>query len=553
MKDVKKNNVKALILIVVLTLMISVGLSYSFFSARISGVESGSTIVMEGGNISITYTDGSGILSAKGIYPRNEEWITKTFTVTGNNDLDLAVYYKVKMVIDNNGFEEDALQYTLDSENTDNNGNIITPVNATNIKTEDIILGQGYFTNTDGEDKIHTYTLRIYFLETNEDQNENQGKTFAAHIVIEAGDKARELVPDSWNEAKSGTLLAGIKTNNKTISKPITNPGKEGSTAEEAILAATEDDYGTSYYFRGAVTNNYVQFANKCWRIVRITGDGSIKLALHNDNVNNVTNPCNATNNDANAAFARYDGTTYKSAFNSLYNSNASVGFMYGILGSDTYASEHENKNDSTILINLKKWYDTNLKAYAEKLADTIWCNDKSVYKNASYNPWAIGTRGTNYGIGTNVNYYNAVSRVVPYLDDSGGTGITLICPADDLGGKLSKFTASDTVNGNGALYGYKIGLLTADEILFAGEGTGSINDTYYLYENADGSWWWSLSPSVFNSNRYALMLGAGGNGIIFGHNWVSSPFGVRPAISLVSSVTISGGTGTSSDPFVIN
>ena len=50
------------------------------------------------------------------------------------------------------------------------------------------------------------------------------------------------------------------------------------------------------------------------------------------------------------------------------------------------------------------------------------------------------------------------------------GTGPSLICPNDNNRGKLSKFTVSDTTYGNGALKNYaKIGLLTDDEIAFAG------------------------------------------------------------------------------------
>ena len=79
----------------------------------------------------------------------------------------------------------------------------------------------------------------------------------------------------------------------------------------EALLASTPDDYGTSYYFRGTVKNNYVDFANKCWRIVRVGGDGSVKLILHNDNITGVANPCDSANNSDSAAFARYSGTTY--------------------------------------------------------------------------------------------------------------------------------------------------------------------------------------------------------------------------------------------------
>ena len=126
----------------------------------------------------------------------------------------------------------------------------------------------------------------------------------------------------------SETILA-----NNEVKTPITTPGAAVSTAEEALLASAEDNSGTSYYFRGAVTNNYVEFANKCWRIVRVGGDGSVKLILHNDNTTKAANPCAAANNSASAAFARYSGTTYTSAFNSSYSDNAYVGFKYGTVG----------------------------------------------------------------------------------------------------------------------------------------------------------------------------------------------------------------------------
>ena len=75
------------------------------------------------------------------------------------------------------------------------------------------------------------------------------------------------------NATFNQTLRQSILANNE-VKTPITTPGAAISTASEALLASAVDDYGTSYYFRGAVTNNYVEFANKCWRIVRISGDG---------------------------------------------------------------------------------------------------------------------------------------------------------------------------------------------------------------------------------------------------------------------------------------
>ncbi len=297
----------------------------------------------------------------------------------------------------------------------------------------------------------------------------------------------------------------------------------------EALLASTEDDYGTSYYFRGAVKNNYVQFANKCWRIVRITGDGSVKLVLHNDNTTKVANPCSSANNSTNAAFARYSGETYKSAFNTNHNDNAYVGFMYGTAGASDYASTHANTNKSTILKNLEIWYTKNLAPYEDKLADTIWCNDKSTVSGG-------------LGYGTEYTNYAAYNR----LDSTKQP--TLKCPNDNNGGKLSKFTVDDTKNGNGNLT-YKIGLLTADEIAFAGSVSGYYNRSTYLQENTGTNWWWSLSPSYFDS-IITLDRGVRSGDLRDGN--IDGDTGVRPAISLISSTSVTG-NGTSDNPYIIN
>ena len=308
----------------------------------------------------------------------------------------------------------------------------------------------------------------------------------------------------------------------------------------EALLASTEDDYGTSYYFRGAVTNNYVEFANKCWRIVRIVGDGSVKLVLHNDNTSKAANPCSSANNSEDAAFASYS----TSAFNSRYNDNKYVGFMYGTTGASDYASAHANTNKSRILKKLETWYTDNLVPYEDKLADTIWCNDKSTFTTYT----SGSTFGTGLGYGTNLTGYGAYNRI------HGGNAAlyaspSLICPNDNNGGKLSKFTVDDTANGNGNLT-YKIGLLTADEIAFSGAVDGLDNSSTYLQENTGTKSWWSLSPFVFDGGKNArvwtvVLGGLGGLDVNFSYD-------VRPAISLISSTTISGGSGTSEDPYVV-
>ena len=123
----------------------------------------------------------------------------------------------------------------------------------------------------------------------------------------------------------------------------------------------------------------------------------------------------------------------------------------------------------------------------------------------------------------------------------------TLKCPNDNNGGKLSKFTVDDTTNGNGNLT-YKIGLLTADEIAFSGSIAYTYNRSTYLQENTGTTWWWSLSPSDFNGDfAYVWRVYSG----YLGRNFVNRSFGLRPAISLVSSTSVTG-NGTSDNPYVV-
>ena len=333
---------------------------------------------------------------------------------------------------------------------------------------------------------------------------------------------------------KKLTFADTILAYNK-VQTPLTTPGAAISTADEALLASTEDDYGTSYYFRGAVKNNYVEFANKCWRIVRISGDGSVKLILHNDNPTGAANPCDAANNSTSAAFARFSGTTYTSAFNSSYNDNAYVGFKYGTVGSSTYEATHANTNNSTILTNLETWYNNNLKTYESVIAYTVWCNDKTNVTDTTYNPRGY-SNVNGYGYAKNVTYYGATQRLVSTSNSAGGTGPSLKCT-----GELSKINS-------------KVGLITADELAYAGYAYAQNNTTTYLQENATDTYWWSLSPGYFYGGiaRVWRVFGSFGDFADFGLNEVGSADGLRPSISLKSTTNVTG-DGTSSSPFIIN
>lgn len=373
-----------------------------------------------------------------------------------------------------------------------------------------------------------------------------------------------KYLPYSWF-GNAGSSTAGTKktTNLSTVYYVVSATqnsftykiiGSNKNTTE-ALLASTEDDYGTSYYFRGSVTNNYVEFANKCWQIVRVGGDNTIKLILHNDNTVGVSNPCSSANNSDTAAFAQYNDDTYTSVFNTAYDDNAFVGFMYGDAGcvgasgidndesscseagyewknSTSYNSAHTNKNKSKILTNLEKWYSYNLKAYESVIDDNVFCNDKSNVTDTTFNPWEW-SNVTGLGYAKNVTYYGAMQRLTSSSGNAGGTEPSLKC-----NGELSKITS-------------KIGLITADELAFAGYAAGVEASQSYLQENAlADEWWWSLSPDAFDGGNADVWGVKGGNGALSALD-VGSDGGVRPYISLRSSTNVTG-DGTSENPYKI-
>ena len=521
-EEIKNKQKRVMIYVMIISLICVVGVSYAFFTAGMSS-ETSTTVRADAGTMKITYSGGANI-NLTGIYPKDDVWATKTITVTGNNTTDAEMYYKLTLVVDSNTFKtDDPLQYELVSTNTSTNGEIIPNISKKDITGTSIELGSGHFVKANNAK--HTYLLKIYYPKKATSQNANQGAAFSAHVEITSAKAPTAPTVSTFAE----TILA-----KNEVKAPITTPGAAVSTASEALLASTEDDYGTSYYFRGAVTNNYVEFANKCWRIVRVGGDGSVKLILHNDNPTGAANPCDAANNSASAAFARYNGTTYKSAFNTSVNDNAYVGFKFGTPGSSTYEATHANTNNSTILTNLEAWYNNNdnFKKYEKVIADTVWCNDKTNVTDTSYNPWGY-SNVTGLGYGTNVTYYGATQRLVGTSGSAGGTGPSLKC-----NGELSKINS-------------KVGLITADELALAGYAAGTGNTTTYLQENATDTYWWSLSPDTFNGG-YASVWYVSGSGGGFGGGGVSHTVGVRPSISLKSTTNVTG-EGTSSSPYIIS
>ena len=290
-----------------------------------------------------------------------------------------------------------------------------------------------------------------------------------------------------------------ISTNVSEITSTIKYATISSTTkSTEKELSSTPDDYGTSYYYRGGVEDNYVNFAGLCWKIVRIEGDGSTKLILEDRNTK-----CNSSSYTGNWS----DGTKIEFG----YDSNNKADFL----------------NYSGGLADSLKNFQTTLstkvgtgKSLSDYLKVDDWCFDHNVSSTDSYGN----------------QYYDAYKRI--YTDKSPSLKCT--------GTKLNKY------RDNTDMY---VGTLTADEVSFAG-ATRATNYTHYLmnsYAESNSLWWWGLSLRSYSTGDggdIAILLSYDGSlssSEVFGYSRCS-----RPAVTLLSNIQISSGDGTQQNPYIV-
>lgn len=275
------------------------------------------------------------------------------------------------------------------------------------------------------------------------------------------------------------------------------------ATTNEGMFAAN-DSQGTSYYFRGAVNNNWIKYgkdsSNKdiYWRIIRINGDNSIRMIYSGTTAPTSTTKTTLTGN----------GTSIeKSAYNASTTGAEYVGYMYQA----NY--QRSNATNSTIKSNIDSWFAGTSLKNDSNVVDNIFCNDRNT--NATWKSRPNSTM-----------YFNAY-----YRNDNSSP--SLKCENNQ-----DSFTTSTSI-GNGKLT-YPVGLITIDEVIFAGGKSITSNTNYYLYT---GISYYTMSPNFVNRGPkpYVFVVNDQGK---FSNYLVSTSYYIRPVINLNGNVKLSG-TGT--------
>lgn len=348
-------------------------------------------------------------------------------------------------------------------------------------------------------------------------------------MLMTKQDSQKEINKEAADNKKAyeviikGAVLDNIASTYVTSSTGINFAVAPSDTNGKGIYirSGTENNRYPIYYYRGAVTDNNVIFANFCWKIVRTTETGGIKLIY------------NGSASDGKCTSTGTASQLQKSQYNRGYKDNAYVGYMYGAEGADTYEATHlstKASSSSTVKSIVDAWYKKNIddKGYTSKLEDTVWCNDRSI---TTYND------ATGSGTGTSVTYYSGFTRV--------GLGAgNDIQPSLDCENLNDRFTVSASI-GNGALT-YPIALLTADEVTLAGNGWHGYSDSSYLYT---GESWALMSPHNFEKDgarKFGVYKGLYSSSVVFAA-------GVRPSVALKNDTEfLNGGNGTINNPYIV-
>ena len=370
----------------------------------------------------------------------------------------------------------------------------------------------------DSTSKTTTEGGKVVFYLTGEPDNITGGEyTLSSNKLI-----VNNIISNiNLNITMSKTLYDQLLIDNSTIKTRTDFNTTFTETNTGTLYKATESIAGNTpkdvYYFAGDAKNNWVKFGGFYWRIIRTNYDESIRL-LYSGTSHNTTS-----------------GYIWTSAFNSPYNNDPMlVGYMYGTSGS--LASNRTNTNNSAIKTYIDNWYKNNLSSYSKYIStEAVYCNDRELAPGSTYN---TGNTSFSYATKERLNTNKTPTYNCTNIKDA--------------------FSGSNSE----AKLTYPIGLMTADEIAYAGgkEFTSLPSPYAWYYLNSAGgsitgsTYWWSLSPFGWSGSYSTVwvVFGSSNPGYLSYIRANDTSYGVRPAISLKSCIKYSTGNGVPETPYEI-
>ena len=561
---------KQTILVVASLLVVVLSVTLAYFTAQIIG--KGKDVSVSSADLKIVFTDTDGNIEGSNITPGWSN--SKTFTVKNESNGT----YKYDIIIKDlvNTFKTyKYLQYKITSTDGGYNMTDYSYLPKSSTK-EDVALA--YEISID-KGKTHTYTIEIkYVNDEYVDQSIDMGQSLSGTIYIREFTKPTMKLTDklmadnptigtrttftAFTETNTGRLykateqigtnpvkdvyyFAGDAKNNwvkfgKTTESSCTYKGKElfiyndigiknveTQTECETYSLCSVEGYGLRLVENSSIcadangtiltekaTWNGTSTKDIYWRIIRTNADGSIKLLY------------TGTSPDTEKAYIGM------SAFNTTRDDPMYIGYKYGTSGS--LENNRLNTNDSTIKTYIDNWYKNNLIDYTKYLSkDAVYCNDRNLASGQTYST-------------TNRFDYAPYERIYTNKQP------TYNC---------TNMSDAFSVNNTSAKLDYPVGLMTIDELSYAGGQVDTpLNAPYvWYYTNANGessygsAAFWTLSPfrwsgfsSIVWNVRGSVLPGSLDDSLVIGS------CALRPSVSLSSCNLISRGDGSSENPYEV-
>ena len=593
MKDKK---IIVLIVLILISIIALIGSSYALLTKSFKSEK----LSMQVGTLKVDFTEGNAITMNNAMPMTDENGMNTTpytFTITNSGDVD--AYYTVS--------NEEELANTLDTNylkmrltGSDGYDSGIKRLKDLGTSTYRIVDETSLATGK-------SVTYKLYLWISSDADNSVQDKVYKSKIVVSS---TSNRVGDTYCLDNGFTKLSDcmlvINNHEKTADIAKTNIKAKGTpdfsktaTTDEGLFMA-EDDEGESYYYRGAVKNNYVSFAGFIWRIIRRNGDGSIRMIYSGKSTSDTGAAVTIGNSKFNSKFwdPTYVGYKYNEDF-SLHENNGTTGYDWFTnttkynFGTGYTFDTSTKKFTLTGDIKQLTWNDNHEEIVNNQLYSCLNMSCNVVYKIVGYNsatqmivqPISYSsnsllitqTNKTDSPIKTKLdNWYktNMTSYTSKLADETfcsdrsitSGSGY-LTTPTTIYGsynrlqdnkkpslkcsGDNDKFKMSNA----SAKLNYPVALITADEVALAGgkayyNGGYSPNSNYYLY---NGKYYWTLSPSFFISdNSFASVWYVLPSGSLDSWKYVTDSIGVRPVINLRADTLITKGDGSALSPFVV-
>ena len=594
---------KIFFLVIFLILLIGIiGVSYALLQKDIIG--SNRKIIYQVGDLEVKLDEsGSKDISLVNATPQEEsDGLSNepySFSLVNNatTDLKYTIYLEDDSDAKNKcGTDCELVTYNFIRYNLSNDNSSLKTENLQSSSTE-------LYTGTISSKSTDKFNLRVWLSIDADNTAMNKYYFGKIKVVINQGDDY--CIRNGFNTLSDCMLVmnnheSSIESAKQNITAKGTPDFSKTATTDEGLFMA-EDDEGASYYYRGAVKNNYVSFAGFIWRIIRRNGDGSIRMIYAGKKTNDTGEATTIGKSQFNSKWwdPTYVGYKYNEKF-SLHENNGTTEYNWFTntqkynFGTGYTFDKSTKKFTLTGTIKQLTWKDNHDEIVAGKLYSCLNTECNVVYKVTGYQndttmtvqPISYSSDTYNDAVKNNVNsaikemldnwYKHNMIKYTMYLADEtfcndrsviSGTGylVTSLSRYGSYNRLVSNKSPSlkcmqdndkFRVSNSSAKLEYPVALITADEVSMAGgrghhDASYSPNSDFYLYNTKA---YWTMSPSVFSSSTYTSLIWAiYPSGSLSQYYKANDDNGVRPVINLKADVKISSGDGTSIAPYKID